>query len=227
MLARLACVVFSVAATISGAMSAETTIGGVSINLPAPAGYCELMDGEPSDQRMIAFTAARVAKGGNKLISISADCQQLVDWRAGKRKLLDDFAQYQTHVGSMNASVPAGAIKEICAQIRTEGNKAISDQVWDMKSRIEQASDRIKMNEVNFLGVVAEEPSVCYAAMMMKISTEFGTEKTQVSIYAYTSVKNKLLFVYRFAPYVGYESVTKGLEQLKADVVALFAANTN
>lgn len=224
MLGRLGFAALALAAATSGAMSAEATIGDVSINLPTPVGFCELIDREPSDKRLIDYAADRVAKGGNKILGISADCQQLVDWRAGKRKTLDDYAQYHTPISTMKESVPAAGIKETCTVLRAEGNKLVSNTVQDMKTRIEQSPAGIKLNEASFLGVVAEEPSACYAATMMKMTGEIGT-KTQVAIIAHTVVKNKWITVYRFALYLNFDSVTNGLAQLTTNVVALLAAN--
>src|SRR5262245_51550166 len=112
MLGRPGFAALALAAATSGAMSAEATIGDVSINLPTPVSFCELIDREPSDKRLIDYAADRVAKGGNKVLGISADCQQLVDWRAGKRKTLDDYVQYHTPISAMKESVPAARIKE-------------------------------------------------------------------------------------------------------------------
>jgi len=221
MFSRTGLVALTIAAATSRAMSAEATIGGVSIKLPTPSGFCELTDREPSDKRMIAFTADNLAKGGSKLIGMFADCGQLDDWRAGKRKVLDDVAQYQTPFIATIKPVSAEQIKELCVLMRAEGDKLGKD----LKTRFEQTLARIKLNDANFIGAIAEEPNVCYAAMILKMSIDSVDEKTQAVIYATMSVRNKLVYIYRFAPYLGFESVSKGLLELKADVAALLAAN--
>ena len=75
----------------SSVLAAEVTLEGVTFNLPPPAGFCELEDQNPSDKRVLATLTDVLAKSGNRLLSMSADCQQLADWRATKRPLLDDY----------------------------------------------------------------------------------------------------------------------------------------
>src|ERR1700704_6667839 len=84
-----------VAAT-STATAVDAIVGGVSVKLPPPSGFCELTEREPPDKRMLAISGDLVAKSGNKLHVMSADCKQLSEWRTRRRPLLDDFAQYQT-----------------------------------------------------------------------------------------------------------------------------------
>lgn len=74
----------------SSALAAEVTLDGVPLNLPPMAGFCELEDQNPSDKCMLATLTDLLAKSGNKLLSMSADCQQLTDWRTPKRPRLDD-----------------------------------------------------------------------------------------------------------------------------------------
>ncbi len=81
------------------------------------------------------------------------------------------------------------------------------------------------MNQTTFIGVLAEEPGGCYAGLVQQIHTEAGTDKTQLSLFAVTAVKNRTVFVYRFAPHKGSDSVIKSLETLKKDVAAFYAAN--
>jgi hypothetical protein len=64
------------AAAATSATASETVIGGVSINLPVPSGFCELSAGNPADKQMVANVSAVLTKGGIKLLNMSADCQQ-------------------------------------------------------------------------------------------------------------------------------------------------------
>lgn len=108
-------VIFTAAAamTITTALAADTTIGGVSISLPTPSGFCEASPDHPSDKRMLTGVSAAVEKSGNKLLGLSIDCQQLTDWRATRRKLLDDFTQYQTPIATMDKLASQAAIKRL------------------------------------------------------------------------------------------------------------------
>jgi len=214
------------AAASSGAVAADATIGGVSINLPTPAGFCDLKDQDPSDKRMITVLTDLIAKSGNKLLAMSADCRQLTAWRAQKRSVLDDLGQYQTSIALVDKPL-AEPVKQTCASLRAEGDKLLANQFPDIKARIESALERVKINNTTFMGVLAEDPTACYAALLQKIQTEAGTDKTQVIAFATTIVKNKSVFVYRIALYANSASVDAVLAKLKVNFAALLAANRN
>ena len=220
-----ALVMLAVAATTAtAAMAFQADFGGVSINLPTPAGFCELSASKsPSDRRMLTTLTDILAKSGNKLLGMSADCRQLADWQAGKRQLLDDYAQYQTSLASIGK--PSNeTTQQTCATLRQQGNQITSNQFPDIKARVEAALSKIKMNETSFIGVLAEDPDACYAGIVTQIHTEANTDKTQVTLFAVTIVKNRTVFVYSMSVY-GPDSVNKTLTKLKANVAALFAAN--
>jgi hypothetical protein len=224
MLGRLTFAALALAAAASAAMAAATTIGGVAVNLPPPAGFCELSASNASDQRMISTLTDLLAKSGNKLLGMSADCGQLAAWRAGNRQLLDDFAQYQTPIAGMDKP-PSEPVAQTCSVLRAQGEKILANQMPDIKARVENTLKQIKMNETNFLGVLAEDPDACYAALIQKIRTEAGTDKTQVTMFAVTIVRNRSVFLYRFAVYRDAKTVDAVLAKLKVDVAALTAAN--
>src|SRR5258708_1196811 len=72
-----------------GATAVAEMVGSVSIDPPAPAGFCKLTEGNASDRRAIKTTSESLEKVGTKLLAVSADCQELSAWRAGTRPLLD------------------------------------------------------------------------------------------------------------------------------------------
>jgi hypothetical protein len=84
-----------------------------------------------------------------------------------------------------------------------------------------------KYNEQSFVGVLAEDGEACYAGLITKIRTEAGTDKTQLSLFAITTIKNRALFVYRFTVYKNSDTVNDVLAKLKIDVAAMIAANRN
>ena len=226
MFGRSSSIALALAACTSVATAGEATVGGVPIKLPQPAGYCELIDREPSDKRMLTVLTDILAKSGNKLLGMTADCRQLTDWRAGKRKLLDDLGQYQTSIAQMDKPT-AEPVKQTCATLRAQGDELLAKQMPDIKSRVESALEKVKINNTSFMGVLAEDPTACYAALLQKLRTEVGTDKTQVNAFATTIVKNKSIFVYRITPYVNSASVDAALAKLKIDVAGLLAANKN
>jgi hypothetical protein len=229
MLARLFFVLLAVVPAISSTMSAEVTIGSISIILPPPAGFCELTVDEHLDNRAITDVTEALAKFGIKLLAMSADCRQLTEWRAGKRPLLDDFAQYHIPVRMMTGeSLPATtaeSINKICAGLRAHGERIVSNQMSDFKSVGERIFKEIGLNEIKFIGVVAEDPSVCYTAYLQKLRTVVGTDKTQLHMSATTGVKTKQIGLSRYAVYHSSNTLDGALAQAKRDIAALFAAN--
>jgi hypothetical protein len=173
---------------------------------------------------MITTLTDLLAKSGNKLLSMSADCRQLTDWRSGKRQLLDDYAQYQTPIAGMDQP-PSETVAQTCTTLRNEGNKILANQMPDIKARVESTLSKIKMNETSFLGVLGEEGNACYAGLVQRIHTEAGTDKTQITAFAISTIKNRSIFTYRFAVYQTADTVNVVLAKIKKDVAALLGAN--
>jgi hypothetical protein len=224
MLSRVGFTALLLAAAASSALAAQANIGGVSIALPPPSGFCELSETNSSDKRMISVLGDLLQKSGNKLLAMSADCRQLSNWHTGKQPLLDDYAQYQTPISSMDKP-PSETVAQTCTTLRQEGNKILANQMPDIKARVESTLSKIKMNETSFLGVLAEDANACYAGLVQKIHTEANTDKTQITVFAVTIVKNKSVFSYRFAVYHSPQTADAVLGNVKRDIAALMAAN--
>jgi hypothetical protein len=212
----------ALAGTASSAMAAEATIDGVSIMLPAPTGFCDLTRSNPADKRGIDTIGQLVAKAnGNRLLSIAADCQQLARWRDGKQ-LLADYAQYQT------PQAPAATdemFKQTCASLRTQGEQTFSSIKDDIKTKMEEAVESLKVNDQSFAGFLGEDSSACYVAMLQNLKAGDGQAVTQLALLAITVVKGKFLFVNRYAPYVNSDTVKDALAKHKLTIAALLAAN--
>lgn len=211
----------------ASALAKDATIGKTTVALTLPAGFCDLDAAQASDARIIKAIETMLA-GENRLLAMSADCRQLAQWREGKRPLLSDFSQYQTSTRMMEAESPPdpqAALKEICATMRAEGEKTMAGLASDMKGRVETALKEVKQNQVRFLGVVAEEPTACYAVIVQRLKAETGKDVTLMALSATMFVKGKIVFYYLYAPYQNNYTVTALLARHKANVAALLAAN--
>jgi len=224
MLTRVAFAALLLAAAGSSALAAQANIGGVFIQLPPPGGFCELGESNASDKRMITVLSGLLEKSGNKLLAMSADCRQLSDWRSSKRQLLDDYAQYQTQIAGMDKP-PSETVAETCNTLRQQGNQILENQLPDIKKRVEATMSKIKLNETRFLGVLGEDNNACYAGLVQKIHTEANTDKTQITAFAVSIIKNRTVFTYRFSVYQNAQSVDATLGKIKIDIAALIAAN--
>ena len=63
--------------------------------------------------------------------------------------------------------------------------------------------------------------------ILQKFKAETGTDKTQITVFATTILKGKIVYSYLFAPFAGGETVTQLLAKQKAVVAMLQAANAN
>jgi hypothetical protein len=221
MLSRPIVAALILAAAVSPASSLEALLGGAFVTLPPPAGFCELTPRYEFDGRTVAIISALLKNAGNKLLLMSADCGQLADARAGRRLLLDDVVHYQARIAEIEKP-PTESITQTCTILRTQGNNAV---VGDMNARLAGTIENIKTNETSFIGVLAEDNNACYAAILQKLRTEAGTEKTQVGVYAVTIIHNRSISVYRYAAYQNPGMINAMLAKLKGDVAALIAAN--
>jgi hypothetical protein len=207
-------------------LAKDAKVGQVSIALTAPPGQCELDPGQPSDAGTLQ--AVRTAIGGNTLLAMFADCKQLTDWRVGKRGLLEDFAQYQVSSDAMDMLPPPDPVqmlKQLCAHLREEGERMMTGLAPDVKQRVEQALKNTQVNQLRFLGVVADEESACYGAIAQRLKAQTGKDVTIVGLSATMFVKGKLLYYYLYAPYRSVQTVTALLARHKLNVAALLAAN--
>ena len=207
---------------VADATAAQVAVEGVSLNLPVPPGFCELSSGNPADRRMLDMIGDLVAKArGNQLLAMSADCQQLADWRAGRR-LLGDYGQYQA---PKLATASEDTFKQTCAALRTQGGQSIANMRKDLKDKMEESVRRMKVNDQRFAGFLGEDATACYVALLQKLRSEDGPDVTQVTVLAITTVKDRFLFVNRYAPYVNADSVNEALAKLKLTIAALLEAN--
>jgi hypothetical protein len=220
--------VLALAATASGASAAETTIGGVSVALPTPTGFCEMSTSNPTDNVMITTVSGIIETARNKLLGLSADCRQLADWRAKKRSLLNDYQQFQIPLNQIDKLVasPKSAIQGICSALRAQGKDILVSKAGsEAKSAIESTLEKVKLNSMTFVGVLAEDDTACYGAGVGRMQTDSGADKTQVFLNAIAVVKSKFIFVYRYAVYSDPDITLGLLTKLRGNVAALYAAN--
>lgn len=224
-------IAFLLSCLMAGAVAAaDAKIGDVPLQLPKPPGYCEMDPVLSSDAPLIGRLHATMTKAGNRLLVISADCTELKDWRNGKRLDLDHMAQYQTIIELENEPLPHTPEKLVtnyCANMAIMGDQSTGGSKQDVQERAEQASGLLKLNEIKFLGVVAEDPLVCYSGTLQKFKVDTGPETTQETIIATSLLKGKVVQLYLFAPYTGGKSIAQLLAKQRINVSQLQRANRN
>ena len=222
---RIAAVAIACLVTVLAAVAKDVQIGPTTINLTLPSAYCELDDGNAEDASLLKVMGDLPAR--SHLLAAYADCKQLTGFRSGKETVPSDFAIYATPAGAMNIVFPDLTVKQVCAKLRTEGEQTLAGLWRENRLRVEGIIKGIKFNEMQFLGVMAEESSVCYGASLVKLKTDVGTEKVEVSLFANTIIRGKFIIFSLYAPYVGIDTVPAMLSKHKSNVATLTAANKN
>ena len=205
------------------AHSQEVVLGGVTVKLPAPAGHCTLdRKVHAEDANMLDMLDTAFGNTANKLLSATADCTELNDWRQGRRAALDNIAQYQI---TKIQAVPPRAIQPLCASMRAQGDKVVPAEVTaKSQAAIDTVSKNYKINETRQLGVLAEEAATCYVAQLLKRTID-GQAVEELVMLAITVVKGRLIFYYLYGAPGGDKSVIDLLAEHQASVAALHAAN--
>jgi hypothetical protein len=209
------------AAAVSGASGLEAMLGDAFITLTPPEGYCELTPRYEFDGRTAAIASAYLRSAGIRLLTMSADCEQLADAREGRRRQVDDVVQYQVEILDEKRP-PVFSIARMCSILRLQGSSPVGA---DFNARLAGTIEKIKVNETGSIGVIAEDENACYTAMIHKAWTDAGTQMMLVGLHAATIVSNRAIGVRRNAVYQNPDTINAVLAKLKGDVAALIAAN--
>jgi hypothetical protein len=108
--------------------------------------------------------------------------------------------------------------------MRAQGEKMVTAMGQDARTRYEEVLKNVKLNETRFIGVLGEEPTICYAALVERLVVD-DAEKTQVTVFATAVVGGKIVYFYLYAPHVSGNSIVDVFELVKAQMVRFKAAN--
>jgi hypothetical protein len=207
------------------AHAGDVQMGGVTLKLIPPTGYCEMQTSQASDKRMIDFLNTALSKSPNELLAVSAECGELNDWRAGKRTLLQHFSQYQVEKARRASAFTIQEAKAACEVMRTQGQKLSDDSTKNVNDNIHEANSKIDFQGQTVLGVLAEDANGCFVGLFQKYKAETGTAISQINVFYAASIKEREVFFYVWAPYENDSTVNTVLANMKSYVTALKAAN--
>ncbi len=209
------------AVTTAAAIAGSANVGSVNLNLPTPPGFCEMSEkADPWEKGMLDFVGDNVRPFGNRLLSMSADCQQLAAFDAHRRRTVDEYFQYQTPI-SMEDKTADAVEKKACVELRSRGDQILSDLTKNSTEIIK----KLPMDSQRFAGILDEDANACYPSVLQKFHTEDGTAKVRMIAYAIMTAKTKELLLYRGGLYSDADTASKFLAQLKEMVSAVNAAN--
>lgn len=203
------------------------TIGGRNVILVLDPDQCLLDRNHPSDSRVYALVEKGLA-GQNELLLAAADCKQIPPWRAGTKPTLDDFTQVQVGLNYRTVDFTGREVEtagEICNALRKQGEAVVTGPMNAVRDRFNQVSDTVKINQVQFVGVVREDPEACYASLLQKVRTEQGTDKLILCVYAHVVVRGRLLYLYRYTEGDSFASMVRSTDLLRKSVQAHLDAN--
>lgn len=210
-----------------GAREVKVSVGGREVILVIDPDQCELDRDHPSDKRVYDLVERGLA-GQNELLLAAADCEQIGPWRNGVRPTLDDFTQVQVGLTQRNRDLTGREIEtanEICSTLRKQGEAAVTGPMNAVRERFNQVSDTVKINQVQFVGVVREDPEACYASLLQRVRTEHGTDKLILCVYAHVVVRGRLLYLYRYTEGDNFASMVRMTDMLRKSVQAHLDAN--
>ena len=205
-------------------------IGGKKVILLTAPGQCQLDSKHPADKTNIKATKKALA-GHNELLHIAADCDQLAEWRKGKRPNLGEFTQTQISIKLKKFDVAGrerAFVTNTCNEIRKQGSSTAEEIELEVKNRIEDAVKGAKVHALQFLGVIDEDVNACYAGILQNLTTQTGKNISLLCIYATTVIKGRILFLYRYAEVDNKTAATTSdrlLKAQKAHVIAHIRAN--
>jgi len=200
-------------------------MGSVTLHLPPPAGQCDLVASEPGDSRVIAAVTKSTAAAGNDLLVMTADCQELVDWRAGRRPLLEHLAQYQVQTALRGSDFALADALAACADVKARGSQINRNVVPSTTDAVHTAAKKIELQEQSYIGVLADDTNGCYVALLQRIKAETGKQVVRVNVFFLGSIARRELFFYMMAPYVDESSVTDVLAKEQAHIAQVKALN--
>jgi hypothetical protein len=210
-----------------GAREMKVSVGGREIILVIDPDQCQLDRNHPSDKRVYDLVERGLA-GQNELLLAAADCSQIGPWRNGARPTLDDFTQVQVGLTQRDRDLTGREVEtanQICTALRQQGEAAVTGPMNAVRDRFNQVSDTVKINQVQFVGVVREDPEACYASLLQRVRTEHGTDKLILCVYAHVVVRGRLLYLYRYTEGDNFASMVRMTDMLRKSVQAHLDAN--
>jgi hypothetical protein len=198
----------------------DVDVGGTAITVSPPRGQCELDPNVVTDKSLLTQTTQMTEGSGTPLLAIYVDCQQQLDWRAGKLKYIGKKTLIETLKTDSHEAIPA-----ICADMREQGKKYAADDVERVKRDLADTSRQKQRYDGSlFLGVLDETPETCVAGLVQTF--HLGTLPiTQLTIFSTVTVRGHTIYFYSASPYVDEQSTKTALPLHKGDVAAFLAQN--
>lgn len=177
-------------------------VAGKAVHLSLPKKYCPMTTKNASDKLLLDGLQVSI-KGVSDLLLQFADCEELKNWRSGKRKFLNNLGNYLTPTAlkAIDMQGREGAtLKEICNLYKKQGAELLQSLSPEIKQRLKDGFNDIQINQMKLLGIVHEDENMCAAAAFQRLKTDDNTLKDQVSVFSATILNGRLVFSYLYSP---------------------------
>ena len=214
--------------SLAGEERSLADIGGATVSLPPPDGWCRLDSEKLSDARLVASLSEGFAQAGNTLVFLFADCEELERWRSLQQRTLDNYASVAIDNSLREYDYP-GASASFVSEVRETTEAAGQDYIEDLQGRVVEIAKNVmptvKVGEPLHLGVIGEDANSVYTGGIMSIVTEFGDPKVSVYSTATTLLQRKIVYTHLNTLYHDAQSVPTLLNDHKKWTARLRAAN--
>ena len=205
----------------------KETVGGKSIDLAIPSGYCLPDFGNSGEAFFANFTTKLMNNSGNTVVKIMADCGELRRRHANASAPIYDYAVYYYPTAVENTVVTGDRQAErqsLCEQMGQVRDADLSDVPQNVAKSAEEMKTNVSVSGTKNLGVLAADAHGCYSGVLVNAKTGESTTLISAVIVA-TVVHSKYLFLSVYSKYENAKASAAALELAKTTAATLDAKN--
>ena len=225
--ASIALLVFAAGLGVPAARAETLTLGGRTVILEPPAGYCALDPNRQNEADLIAFNE-KMQQPRNHVVMQLADCGELEEFRAGKRRSFDRYGQYFVPVtdGAVTPAADytrAAYLAEAARELPKLDSGALMDEVA-AKLRQSAVSD---VTSAHFLGVLQQDDAGLYLGIAVgQVSVgDQAVSAGAMGVVGLTLVNQISVSLGLYQAHAGAEAVPALVEKIRQTLAATVTAN--
>ncbi|HEV3394539.1 MAG TPA: hypothetical protein VG100_00255 [Xanthobacteraceae bacterium] len=204
------------------------TIGGTSVNLVAPSGYCVTNPANSADRAFVNYLSKLLENSKNKLIRVVIDCGELQARRADGAKPIYDYVTFYFPVAgennTLNGDTQANR-KALCDELRQQTDAALTDVPQIVEKTAREMKTNASVSNTKYLGVLDADPHGCYGGLLVSVAGGKGNVTVIYVIVVRTVMHGKDLWLGVYSKYGSAADSNKSLQLAKTMAAALDAKN--
>jgi len=179
------------------AEAATVNLLGRSIEVAIPTGYCEV-GAHPAEADIVRRTREGIGNS-NQVLVMFADCNELEDFRNGKRMMFDNF-------GQILAQTPKGQLRVLKGISRSEYIQKISGKTNNFTEAMKKGEARAKqfsqmtLSSEN-LGVLSTDSNGLYIGALVTMTDDTGLPRSMIGIVGMTLVREMSITINLYQAY--------------------------